>query len=76
VIAPGLMDTPIGGDASRRRADGAVTVPFGRPGTGREVAYAAPFLISNESSYVHADALLIDGGRLAGIVRASPAISE
>jgi NAD(P)-dependent dehydrogenase (short-subunit alcohol dehydrogenase family) len=46
------MDTPMGRDASRRRADRAVTVPFGRQGTGWEVAYAALFLISNESSYV------------------------
>src|SRR5204863_5108160 len=38
VIAPGFMDTPMGRDASRRRADRAVTVPFGRQGTGWEVA--------------------------------------
>lgn len=76
VIAPGFMDTPMGRDASRRRADRAVTVPFGRQGTGWEVAYAALFLISNESSYVNAQTLFLDGGHLAGIVRASPAISE
>ena len=50
VIAPGFMDTPMGRDASRRRTDRAVTVPFGRQGTGWEVAYAALFLISNELS--------------------------
>jgi NAD(P)-dependent dehydrogenase (short-subunit alcohol dehydrogenase family) len=44
VIAPGFMDTPMGRDASRR-PDRAVTVPFGRQGTGWEVAYAALFLI-------------------------------
>jgi NAD(P)-dependent dehydrogenase (short-subunit alcohol dehydrogenase family) len=44
-------------------------VPFGHHGTGREVAYAALFLISNESSYVNADALFLDGGHLGGIVR-------
>jgi NAD(P)-dependent dehydrogenase (short-subunit alcohol dehydrogenase family) len=38
VIAPGMMDTPMGRDASRRRSDRAVTVPFGRQGTGWEVA--------------------------------------
>ena len=69
VIAPGFMDTPMGRDASRRRADRAVTVPFGRQGTGWEVAYAALFLISNESSYVNAHTLLLDAGHLAGIVR-------
>lgn len=73
VIAPGYMDTPMGRDASRRRSDRAVTVPFGRQGTGWEVAYAALFLISNESSYVNAHTLFIDGGHLAGIVRSTPA---
>ena len=69
VIAPGFMDTPMGRDASRRRADRAVTVPFRRQGTAWEVAYAALFLISNESSYVIAHTLFLDGGHLGGIVR-------
>jgi NAD(P)-dependent dehydrogenase (short-subunit alcohol dehydrogenase family) len=69
VIAPGFMDTPMGRDASRRRSDRAVTVPFGRQGTGWEVGYAALFLISNESSYINAHTLFIDGGHMAGIVR-------
>lgn len=69
VIAPGFMDTPMGRDASRRRSDRAVTVPFGRQGTGWEVAYAALFLISNESSYVNAHTLFLDGGHLGGIQR-------
>jgi NAD(P)-dependent dehydrogenase (short-subunit alcohol dehydrogenase family) len=69
VIAPGFMDTPMGRDASRRRADRAITVPFGRQGTGWEVAYTALFLISNESSYVNAHTLFLDGGHLGGIVR-------
>lgn len=69
VIAPGFMDTPMGRDASRRRADRALTVPFGRQGTGWEVGYAALFLISNESSYINAHTLFIDGGHMAGIVR-------
>ena len=69
VIAPGFMDTPMGRDASRRRSDRAVTVPFGRQGTGWEVAYTALFLISNESSYVNAHTLFLDAGHMAGIVR-------
>jgi NAD(P)-dependent dehydrogenase (short-subunit alcohol dehydrogenase family) len=69
VIAPGFMDTPMGRDASRRRSDRALTVPFGRQGTGWEVGYAALFLISNESSYVNAHTLFLDGGHMAGIVR-------
>ena len=69
VIAPGFIDSPMGRDASRRRADRALTVPFGRQGTGWEVAYAALFLISNESSYINAHTLFMDGGHLGGIVR-------
>ncbi|HEY0849480.1 MAG TPA: SDR family oxidoreductase, partial [Bradyrhizobium sp.] len=38
VIAPGFIDSPMGRDASRRRPDRAITVPFGRQGTGWEVA--------------------------------------
>jgi NAD(P)-dependent dehydrogenase (short-subunit alcohol dehydrogenase family) len=69
VIAPGFIDSPMGRDASRRRPDRALTVPFGRQGTGWEVAYAALFLISNESSYVNAHTLFLDAGHMAGIVR-------
>ena len=59
----------MGRGASRRRTDRALTVPFGRQATGREVVYAALFLISNESSYVNAHTLLLDAGHMAGIVR-------
>jgi NAD(P)-dependent dehydrogenase (short-subunit alcohol dehydrogenase family) len=44
-------------------------VPFGRQGTGWEVAYACLFLISDESTYVNAHALQVDGGLAYGIVR-------
>jgi NAD(P)-dependent dehydrogenase (short-subunit alcohol dehydrogenase family) len=46
-----------------------VTVPFGRQGTGWEVAFAALFLISNESSYVNVHTLFLDAGHMGGIVR-------
>lgn len=62
VIAPGLIDTPMGRAASARRPDRALTVPFGRQGTGWEVAYAMLFLLSHESSYVNGHALFVDGG--------------
>jgi NAD(P)-dependent dehydrogenase (short-subunit alcohol dehydrogenase family) len=42
---------------------------IGRQGTGWEVAHAALFLISNESSYVNTHTLFLDGGHMAGIVR-------
>jgi len=67
VIAPGLMDTSIGRLATRGRPNRATTpVPLGRQGTGWETAYAALFLISNESAYVTAQVLAVDGG-LSGL---------
>jgi len=69
-ICPGLIDTPMGRDATRRRPNRALAVPFGRQGTGWEVAYACLFLLSNESSYVNAHALMVDGGLGVGVMRA------
>jgi NAD(P)-dependent dehydrogenase (short-subunit alcohol dehydrogenase family) len=69
-VLPGLIDTPMGRDATRHRAARVGTpLPFGRQGSGWEVAYATLFLISNESSYVNAHALLVDGGLAGGIAR-------
>jgi len=68
-VLPGLMDTPMGRDATRRRPGRAAAVPFGRQGTGWEVAYTCLFLISNESSYVNAHALMVDGGLGVGVSR-------
>ena len=48
-----------------------MAVPFGRQGRGWEVAYACLFVVSHESSYVNAHALLIDGGLSIGVVRAN-----
>jgi NAD(P)-dependent dehydrogenase (short-subunit alcohol dehydrogenase family) len=63
VIAPGLMDTSIGRLASRGRANRATTpVPLGRQGTGWETAYAALFLLSEESAYITGQILAVDGG--------------
>lgn len=68
-VLPGLMDTPMGRDATRRRPGRAMAVPFGRQGTGWEVAYACLYLLSHESSYVNGHALLVDGGLFAGVSR-------
>ena len=68
-VLPGLMDTPMGRDATRRRPNRASAVPFGRQGTGWEVAYAVLFLLSHEASYVNAHALLVDGGLGIGVWR-------
>lgn len=71
-VLPGLMDTPMGRSATRRRpARLAHPLPFGRQGTGWEVAYATLFLMSNESSYVNAHALVVDGGLAGGVALAA-----
>jgi NAD(P)-dependent dehydrogenase (short-subunit alcohol dehydrogenase family) len=67
VVAPGLMDTSIGRLATRGRPNRAVTnVPLNRQGTGWETAYATLFLISDESAYITAQVLAVDGG-LSGL---------
>ena len=63
IVAPGLMDTALGRDASRRRpARNERPLPFGRQGTGWETAYATLFLMSSESAYITAQTLVVDGG--------------
>ena len=68
-VLPGLMDTPMGRDATRRRPGRAAAVPFGRQGTGWEVGHACIFLLSHEASYVNAHALVVDGGLGVGVWR-------
>lgn len=63
IVAPGLMDTSIGREATRGRPNRAKTpVPLGRQGTGWETAYAALFLMSDEAAYITGQVLAVDGG--------------
>jgi NAD(P)-dependent dehydrogenase (short-subunit alcohol dehydrogenase family) len=63
IVAPGLMDTPLGRAATRGRPSrGRTPVPLGRQGTGWETAYAVVFLLSDESAYITGQTLVIDGG--------------
>ena len=63
VVAPGLIDTPLGRLATAGRPSRTKTpVPLGRQGTAEEVAGPVVFLLSDEASYVTAQILAVDGG--------------
>jgi NAD(P)-dependent dehydrogenase (short-subunit alcohol dehydrogenase family) len=63
VVAPGLIDTPLGRVASAGRPSRDRTpVPLGRQGTAWEVAAATVFLLSGDASYITGQTLAVDGG--------------
>ena len=63
VVVPGLIDTPMGRQATRNRPSRtAGELPLGRQGTAWDVANGVLFLMSNEASYITGQQLAIDGG--------------
>lgn len=64
-VAPGLIDTEILSDVSRERIDAIVqSTPLGRIGSGVDVADAVLFLLSEQSSFITGQTLVVCGGRV------------
>ncbi|GGL15505.1 SDR family NAD(P)-dependent oxidoreductase [Nocardia jinanensis] len=70
-IAPGMMDTPMGVDATARAtgtdraqiaAKRAAMVPMGHQGTSDDVARAALFFATDDSAFITGTVLPVDGG--------------
>jgi NAD(P)-dependent dehydrogenase (short-subunit alcohol dehydrogenase family) len=68
-LSPGLIPTQffnnsnLGGSAFSQFEEILIkSVPLGRPGTLLEIANAAVYLGSDESSYITAEDLVVDGG--------------
>jgi NAD(P)-dependent dehydrogenase (short-subunit alcohol dehydrogenase family) len=67
VVAPGLIDTPLGRLATGGRPSRAkAPVPLGRQGTAWEVAEPVVFLLSDAASYITSQILAVDGGLTGG----------
>lgn len=67
-VCPGFIDTPLNralGDEDGFRAYERTKIPLGRRGHPSEVAAAYAFLASDEASFVHGEALVVDGGQVA-----------
>ena len=63
VVAPGLVDTPLGRVATQGRPSRANTrIPLGRQATAWEIAAPVVFLLSDGAAYVTAQILAVDGG--------------
>jgi NAD(P)-dependent dehydrogenase (short-subunit alcohol dehydrogenase family) len=64
VLSPGPTDTPLAAGAPPDAIARIVsTIPMGRMGTSDEIAKAALFLASDDSSFVTGIELFVDGGR-------------
>ena len=78
VISPGSLDTPIWERSREPEAASALRrmvvagVPIGRMGQPEEIAQAAVFLASDESSYMLGTEIIVDGGVTEVLDHGSP----
>lgn len=64
-IAPGLIDTEILSGVSQAQLDAIVqSTPLGRIGHGNDVASAVLFLLSDQSSFMTGQTMVVSGGRV------------
>jgi NAD(P)-dependent dehydrogenase (short-subunit alcohol dehydrogenase family) len=74
-VVPGQLHTPMvearlagqraGGDVDRLLAQRQARIPLGFMGDGRDTAYAALFLASDEARFVTGTEIVVDGGMTA-----------
>ena len=67
-LCPGFIDTPLNrvlDDEEGFRAYEREKIPLGRRGRAEEVAAAYAFLASDDASFIHGAALVMDGGQTA-----------
>jgi 3-oxoacyl-[acyl-carrier protein] reductase len=67
-VCPGFIDTPLNESLASEEEMAAYErekVPLGRRGRPEEVAAAYAFLASDEASFLHGEALVVDGGQTA-----------
>jgi NAD(P)-dependent dehydrogenase (short-subunit alcohol dehydrogenase family) len=67
IIHPGIVETPLQAPylTDALRAEFKTGIPLGRIGQPREIAYAALFLASDESSFMTGAEMIVDGGFMA-----------
>lgn len=63
IICPGIIKTRMNSGNHEELAAKLAKIPAGRIGTVEDVANAAVFLGCEDSSYIHGESILIDGGK-------------